>query len=453
MILLVVFIVLLVIILRAILSARALRKRAELALRESVVQHGLNHMPFLKGAATSGFQSECSVSTAPPSLWRRFARLTNNEGVSPNHIHLPTLRRDMKLLKDMGGNAYRFSIEWARVSPRRGQLNAKALAYYQGVFNICYELEMQPVVTLFHFVSPLWAHRVWTEGTDEFVQFCCAMVDKFAGDSRVAPIFVTLNEPYLYALHAYMVGARPPFIRDRKICVTVLSNMLADHVKVYRYIKMVAPQCTVTIAKNVMPVHPSAMGNVSDHLLAYEFNKFFNESYFDFINTGIIDLSLLGCSVKNDTGQWPVLDIFGCNHYTEVCMKTQLSLISPVTLLLQDPFGSTHDFMTAAGWVTSPFSWHNTLDMIKENVKLPILITECGVSQGQEGYKNTITQGDAMRHILKAISCHRQVIGVLVWTITENLEWEHSAINFGLFDTDRNPTPIYEPIKDFFKRV
>ena len=108
--------------------------------------------------------------------------------------------------------------------------------------------------------------------------------------------------------------------------------------------------------------------------------------------------------------------------------------------------------MCSAGWLVSRHSWHVTLDLIKKNVPcMPILVTECGVSQQHSDYTSTITQEKAMENVLNAISCHPEVVGVLVWTLIDNIEWEMPDVHFGVFDHDRNKTKLHGVVEKFFR--
>ena len=63
---------------------------------------------------------------------------------------------DIKLLADLGFNAYRFSIEWARVEPVEGQFSAAAIDHYRRMLEACHGQGLRPFVTFHHFSSPQW---------------------------------------------------------------------------------------------------------------------------------------------------------------------------------------------------------------------------------------------------------------------------------------------------------
>ena len=56
----------------------------------------------------------------------------------------------------MGLNAFRFSTEWARIEPVRGEFDPAALDHYEAVVDGCLERGLAPAVTFSHFTSPHW---------------------------------------------------------------------------------------------------------------------------------------------------------------------------------------------------------------------------------------------------------------------------------------------------------
>ena len=64
---------------------------------------------FQWGVATSAFQLEGS----PNADWTDWDPVLSEHPLVTNHYAL--FREDLKLLKDLGVNAYRFSPEWSRI--------------------------------------------------------------------------------------------------------------------------------------------------------------------------------------------------------------------------------------------------------------------------------------------------------------------------------------------------
>src|SRR5438094_559304 len=60
---------------------------------------------------------------------------------------------DIALLSRIGLNAYRLSIEWARIEPQPGEFDQAALDTYRRQLEGLKEAGIEPLITLHHFTS------------------------------------------------------------------------------------------------------------------------------------------------------------------------------------------------------------------------------------------------------------------------------------------------------------
>lgn len=116
---------------------------------------------FLLGAATSAYQIEgaASLGGRGASIWDTFCHLPGKtfEGhdgaVACDHYH--RWEEDVALLRDLGVDAYRFSISWPRVLPTgRGPVNEAGLAFYERLVDALLAAGIQPWITLYHWDLP-----------------------------------------------------------------------------------------------------------------------------------------------------------------------------------------------------------------------------------------------------------------------------------------------------------
>lgn len=105
---------------------------------------------FLCGVATSAFQLEGS----PYADWTSWDSILNLNPDVTKHYDL--YKDDLKLLKKLGINAYRFSLEWSRIQPGEDMWNNEVAAHYQEMVNILNEYKIEPMLTIHHFTHPLW---------------------------------------------------------------------------------------------------------------------------------------------------------------------------------------------------------------------------------------------------------------------------------------------------------
>ena len=111
---------------------------------------------FRWGVATSGHQTE-GGNTGSDTWFLEHVRPTvfrEPSGLACNGYRL--WREDVDLVAGLGLDAYRFSVEWARVEPSEGEFSAEALAHYRAIADRCVAAGIAPVVTYNHFTAPHW---------------------------------------------------------------------------------------------------------------------------------------------------------------------------------------------------------------------------------------------------------------------------------------------------------
>jgi beta-glucosidase len=151
---------------------------------------------FLWGSATAGHQVEGNnvasdvwlVENVKPTLF------AEPSGDACNSFALwPT---DLDLVRSLGLNTYRFSLEWARIEPEPGLFSMAMLDHYKAMIEGCRARGLTPVVTFNHFTTPRWfaAQGGWTDPRSPglFAMYCDRAARHLAGGIGYA---TTLNEP------------------------------------------------------------------------------------------------------------------------------------------------------------------------------------------------------------------------------------------------------------------
>ena len=95
---------------------------------------------FLWGTATAAHQVEGGNTASDLWLMEMLPDLlfADPSGDACDHYHL--YEQDIALLKGLGFNTYRFSIEWARIEPEEGFFSAAALDHYRRMIAACHAL-------------------------------------------------------------------------------------------------------------------------------------------------------------------------------------------------------------------------------------------------------------------------------------------------------------------------
>ncbi|HSB54252.1 MAG TPA: family 1 glycosylhydrolase, partial [Gemmatimonadales bacterium] len=192
---------------------------------------------FLWGAATSAYQIEGSplADGAGPSNWHRFAHTpgmtANGDTGDVACDHYRRYEDDVRLMGELGLNAYRFSISWSRVMPEgTGAINRKGLDFYQRLVDRLRDRNITPMATLFHWDLPAaledrggWLNR---DIAGWFADYSSAMV-KALGD-RVG-LWATLNEPWVVTDGGYLHGVLAPGHRSPFETPIASHNLLRAH--------------------------------------------------------------------------------------------------------------------------------------------------------------------------------------------------------------------------------
>ena len=163
---------------------------------------------FLWGVATSAFQLEGS----PHADWTSWDEILSEKPDVTDHYKL--YKKDLALLKDIGVNAYRFSVEWSRIQPKENIWDDEAIAHYQEIIDILRSDNIEPMVTLHHFTHPLWFIKKYPWHEDASIEKFLTFSEKIVSRLKGVRYWITFNEPYVLILAGYFEGCTPPGLRN-----------------------------------------------------------------------------------------------------------------------------------------------------------------------------------------------------------------------------------------------
>jgi len=202
---------------------------------------------FIWGAATSAYQIEgAHLSDGKgPSIWDAFCEIPGKVAKYENGNtacdHYNKFREDVKLMKDLGIKAYRFSISWPRIlaNGRKDSINEKGIQFYSDLIDCLLEHDIVPWVTLYHWDLPL-ALQFEDDGwlgdniSNLFADYAEICFERF-GD-RVKH-WITINEAWVISILGYGQGVFAPGRVSNSEPYLAGHNILLAHgkaVKVYR---------------------------------------------------------------------------------------------------------------------------------------------------------------------------------------------------------------------------
>ena len=397
---------------------------------------------FLWGAATAAHQIEGSplADGAGPSIWTRFAHtpgmtLNGDTGdVACDHYH--RWKEDVRLMRDLGLQAYRFSVSWSRILPEGiGRVNQAGLDFYSRLVDELLENGIEPLLTLYHWDLPAalddrggWLNR---DCADWFAEYGATLYR--ALDGRVKK-WVTINEPWVVTDGGYLHGALAPGHRSRFEAPIAAHNLMRAHgaaVQAYR----AEGAHEIGLVVNIEPKYPASDAS-EDAGAVRRAHAYMNEQF--------LHPALLGTyppELKEIFGEaWPdfpaedfqlirqPLDFVGINYYTRSVTADGDSY--PLnTQVVRQPLGT----YTETGWEVFPQGLTELLLWFKQTYgDLPVYITENGAAF----FDQTVAEGGRIRDPLRidylrkhitaihdAIDAGVDVRGYMAWSLLDNLEW------------------------------
>ncbi len=412
---------------------------------------------FLWGAATSAYQIEGSplADGAGPSIWHRFAHtpgmIRDGDTGDVACDHYRRFRGDVALLRELGLNAYRFSIAWGRVLPGgTGAVNARGLDFYERLVDELLAAGIQPMATLYHWDLPaaLDDRGGWLnpEISSWFAEYARAVFRRL--DDRIR-LWATLNEPWVVADGGYLHGALAPGHRSPYEAPRASHNLLRAHaaaVAAYR----AEGRHRIGLVVNLEPKHP-ASETAEDAAAAGRADAYMNRQYLDPALLGrypgelreIFGEAWPGWSPAEVAALRAPIDFLGVNYYTRSVTRADAeSWPLRASAVRQD--GAIY---TETGWEVYAQGLADTLSWVKQRYgDVPLYVTENGAAfpdpaqappAGVDDPLRAAYLREHLRAVRRALAAGCDVRGYFVWSLLDNLEWSLGfSKRFGIVHVD-----------------
>jgi beta-glucosidase len=397
---------------------------------------------FLWGVATSAFQME----GAPRCDWTRWKiRDEDDRQARLNGVgHLLRTDEDLALLPELGVNAYRFSVEWSRVAPRRGGWDRKAMDRYVRIAATLREAGIEPVVTLHHFTNPSWLAKgtSWEDPSTagEFLRFAERAVRALRGHARV---FITFNEPNVFIVGGYLGGIMPPGRKSVKGGFAAFANVFRAHAALYDMIHSGERERTsVGVAHSMVAFQPASEGSPMDGWAAEAAHAIYNMGLIETFRTGSLSVRLPSL-IEEETavGVRDKLDFLGVNYYFRMFLRLSSPGMEGAEYFWED---REKRGLTETGWEVYPKGFE---DMLRAAALagVPLVVTENGAAESDDRRKIAFMK-DHLRVVLRMMREGIDLRGYFWWSLMDNYEWlEGLRPRFGLYRVDfktleRTPT-------------
>jgi len=397
---------------------------------------------FLWGVATAGHQIEGNNTASDYWLLENLPGSDFKDRSGDACDSWTRWRADIALVKSMGLNTYRFSIEWARIEPEPGQFSAAALDQYRRMCAACREVGIMPIVTFHHFVSPRWfaANGGWeaTDGPALFARYV-ARAAKAIGDLIGAAC--TMNEPNAQVTSYVMRDEQPApgevaiiaEARRRTGAAAWGAYFMGDGFKVRD-------------------------GCIAAHILATEAIKTVVPGLKTGLTLALQDL------LPGPGGEARYRRIFeqARRPFYEACAKDDFIGPQPYNRFIVGPTGylpgAPNVLKNRWGADASPDALPAVLREVHKYCGAPMLVSENGIDTEDDTLRTrhlTASVGELQRAIVDGLP----VLGYIHWSLIDNFEWRSGyAPKFGLYAVDRTtfartPKPSAAVFRNFVRRA
>ena len=421
---------------------------------------------FLWGAATASYQIEGAANEdgRGESVWDRFCatpgKVRNGDSGERACDFYHRYPDDIRLMRDLGIGAFRFSIAWPRVVPEgRGRINEAGLDFYDRLVDELLANDIEPFATLFHWDTPQaledeggWPSRSTAEAFAEYAE----AVARRLGD-RVRH-WITHNEPWVHAWIGHSWGHHAPGRTSEVDAVAAAHHLLLSHGWAVDVIRALAPDAQIGISLNLAEAYP-ASETPEDEAAAWRVDGEGNRWFLDPLYRGAYppDLlernELLAPFLQNGdlkTISAPI-DFLGVNNYFRFLVSAgddgpRMERVSE----------NQH---TDMGWEVYPDGLRRLLVRVaKDYEPRAIYVTENGAAFGDmRGHDGSVHDPERTAYlqsyidaVSRAIDEGAPVKGYFVWSLLDNFEWSFGySKRFGIVYVDY-PTLERVPKDSFY---
>ena len=419
---------------------------------------------FRLGAATASFQIEGArhEDGKSDSIWDTFCGVPG--AVAEGHTgdeacdHYHRYADDVKIMRELHLDTYRYSIAWPRVVPDGVRLETRGIDFYSRLTDSLLEAGIEPWVTLYHWDLPqaLEDQGGWRSRTTahRFADYSRLVFEHLCARVRV---WTTLNEPWCSAFLGHASGDHAPGRQNACEAMHAAHHLNLAHGLAVGELR--AAGCTVEngfqlgLTINPTVFWPEDPSSAADRHAAARYDALRNRLWLDPVFRGEYPLELLGERERTaleeviHSGDMSVIsgpiEVLGVNFYHGEQVR---ALPEPASgdAGAASAYPGTADITvssrglprTAMGWEVEADDFRILLERLHNEYVAAsgshLVVTENGAAYHDEadgaGYVDDTDTRLAYIHahvraVLQAVDNGVDVRGYLAWSLLDNFEW------------------------------
>ncbi|WP_077622274.1 glycoside hydrolase family 1 protein [Sediminibacillus massiliensis] len=345
-------------------------------------------------------------------------------------------KEDIALFKEMGFNAYRTSISWARIFPDgEGEANEEGLEFYDNVFDEMIDNGIQPVITLYHFDAPQALAEKYNgfasrKVVDLFEKYARTVFERYKDKVKY---WLTFNEQNLVLLNPEYWGV----VKDgdsEALRYQVCHNAFIAHARATKALHEIVPGGQMAGMITYFTTYPTTP-KPEDALANHKAKELLNDFYFDVFANGEYpayvssELTKKGIMPTFEEGDKQLLkentvDYLSISYYQSHTVQAtdKAGITAGIT---KNPYLEATEW----GWTVDPIGFRIALKDMYSRYRLPIFVTENGIGVKEELDENYTVEDDYRIDYLRdhlsemknAMEEGVDIIGYLTWGATDIL--------------------------------
>lgn len=323
-------------------------------------------------------------------------------------------KEDIALFAEMGFQCYRMSIAWSRIYPNGDdqEPNEAGLAFYDSVFTELEKYNIQPIVTLSHYESPLNLTKKWDSWTDRrnihcFIKYCRTVMERYRGRVKYWLTFNEINSiVYGGWLEAGVISCKKSELEQAA------------------YHQFLASAMAVKLAKEIDP--ENMIGCMIAYTPAYPYSckpydtfgclEYMNESFFFFSDVMVrgyypsrkrIELKRKGIVLQREKGDDEILkqgivDYIGISYYMSSVYSSSNDGMEAAQGNMMAGYKNPYLQTSQWGWQIDPMGLRVALNQLYDRYQKPIFVVENGLGSSDQIEADGTIQDDYRIAYLKA---------------------------------------------------